>query len=1063
MTWHFKKYPSCFEAHISNQQSSLHTSGVGHQESALPGSERPETGSLDVGGDAYTCDDEDDDDEFGCWNDPSPGDVESNGKEDVFAESHLGINQSLLVKFRDHCNSGIAQMPLSQEMKTKVELLQMLKEARAPFYLYSKIWKWAQSACDRQVQFHGAGTRDSAVKELMSRYNLEDTLPVTTSITLPQCGETVNITTHNFLPQLYSMLTDPHLMRDENLLFCQDDPFSAPVSKRGPNYVMQDIIDGSVYREAHKVHVKIAGRDLLVPIILYIDKTHVDVQGRLCLEPVTFTLGIFKKEVRNYPMAWRPLGFIVNQSNLCAVDGVGRAKDYHFVLSFILDSLQKAQQMDGIAWSFQYKQKAYNVVMKIPLLFVIGDNEGHDKLCGKYLNRVASKHLCRYCDVPKEKTGRAHAHFKYIKASQIAHLAANNEVKELQRMSYHCLHNAFTDLIFCDSKLGINGATLAELLHLVQHGLFLYFGAALFGEKAVKKSTSKGKKRKACGLNLDLFEEGGNDSDDGVDDSDSRIEEDVEADENVLEDECLELDDDDSDSVASYQSDVMFGEQGVFAEFGTAASNYTKCVSNGVFVGDVKVEFNNLAKSYGRLLCHQSDREYDRSYFVSGLISGTKKNGKVAVSKKNGHEERCVLLLCHIILCSHKGPYFDEKMGANRCGLYILVMSLLLLLENFLRSPKIEKKDITQLHSFIPIFLSLYKAAVAREVGMGMNFLKYHLLRHLPNDLLRFGPSSSADSSAGESMHKDFKDDARRTQKNSQLLDMQTAKNHSHTNAISRAVREMNPPASMIGACDNSGDLSESNSSSIAKGTHYYVDDEGMFVVHKKASKKPANWFDKTLQADVTEFLQKKVLPGMDGDRIVLKTQAKVGGILYRADPGAVPPRHDWVNVQWSGGHGEIPGRIMVFVDLPANTIISGISLNDHDVLEVDDEGVFAIITTLERSLYSPPNPKNLPNKNDQLAHEASKLMYWAEIVYTHREVRRGTVREQVSVPIIYLVNVSATFLSPVIAVPFNLDGDHSDDSMWWLFIEPRHKWNEILRDVMSEMIANAEKHHNDG
>jgi hypothetical protein len=30
------------------------------------------------------------------------------------------------------------------------------------------------------------------------------------------------------------------------------------------------------------------------------------------------------------------------------------------------------------------------------------------------------------------------------------------------------------------------------------------------------------------------------------------------------------------------------------------------------------------------------------------------------------------------------------------------------------------------------------------------------------------------------------------------------------------------------------------------------------------------------------------------------------------------------------------------------------------------------------------------------------------------------------------------------------------------LFIEPRHKWNEILRDVMSEMIANAEKHHND-
>ena len=44
--------------------------------------------------------------------------------------------------------------------------------------------------------------------------------------------------------------------------------------------------------------MQVANRDLLCPVILFIDKTHIDSKLRLTLEPVTFTLGIFTKEVR---------------------------------------------------------------------------------------------------------------------------------------------------------------------------------------------------------------------------------------------------------------------------------------------------------------------------------------------------------------------------------------------------------------------------------------------------------------------------------------------------------------------------------------------------------------------------------------------------------------------------------------------------------------------------------------------------------------------------------------------------------------------------------------------
>ena len=112
---------------------------------------------------------------------------------------------------------------------------------------------------------------------------------------------------------------------------------------------------------------------------------------------MNFTLGIFKKEVRNLLFAWRPLGYITNQSKIASNKMVVRkSKDYHFMVATILHSLVAAQKSGGILWRSPYKGTTHEVVLKVPVLCVLGDTEGHDKLCGRFNNWTYKvKCLCR--------------------------------------------------------------------------------------------------------------------------------------------------------------------------------------------------------------------------------------------------------------------------------------------------------------------------------------------------------------------------------------------------------------------------------------------------------------------------------------------------------------------------------------------------------------------------------------------------------------------------------------------------------------------------------------------
>ena len=149
--------------------------------------------------------------------------------------------------------------------------------------------------------------RDQFLKSLIEKRDMIQMKPIIRTIQLHQ--ERIEVTTFDFKQQLLSLLRDEDLMHPDNLVL--ELPGTKPAFK---SEFISEIRDGDWYHYAYDHYNDTLGIDphrLICGIILTIDKTHTDWKGKLCLEPVQFSLSIFKKEVRKRNAnAWRCLGYI---------------------------------------------------------------------------------------------------------------------------------------------------------------------------------------------------------------------------------------------------------------------------------------------------------------------------------------------------------------------------------------------------------------------------------------------------------------------------------------------------------------------------------------------------------------------------------------------------------------------------------------------------------------------------------------------------------------------------------------------------------------------------------
>ena len=138
----------------------------------------------------------------------------------------------------------------------------------------------------------------------------------------------------------------------------------------------------------------------------FIDKTHTDTNGRLCLEPIRFTLGIFNCKTQNDPLAWRTIGYISDQAQMKKTTPGQKAIDYHHIIEVILQEFIECQS-SPLPYKLFLNNQYYDVNLKIPVLYLIGDTEGLNKICGQYTSRNNIQRPCRCCDCPLEELENA--------------------------------------------------------------------------------------------------------------------------------------------------------------------------------------------------------------------------------------------------------------------------------------------------------------------------------------------------------------------------------------------------------------------------------------------------------------------------------------------------------------------------------------------------------------------------------------------------------------------------------------------------------------------------------
>ncbi len=626
------------------------------------------------------------------------------------------IDTSMLDEFTEFCNYSYRnRLNLTDEMKAATQLMALLSQKRVPLNIYEAVFTWHLENLDAK-QFVA---RDALVKYLRSRYNMEKSMPTKiTNLRLPFSKARIDLVIHDAKYQIMSLLTDPRI-KDDDYLFFNNNPFEGPPDEF--EYVA-DINTGRAYRETYRQLIKDPSKQVLLPVIMYMDSAVTSQFSNLPIEALKFTLGIFNQKARDEGCFWRELGYLTQyvKANTRAEDLIMEAEhidakhyvktslldeedfaddnqqdyygegdnleakatsscqDMHFMLRKILEPYKKLQDMGGIAWNLHYKGKNHNVHFIPFIMFVKGDTGEADKHCGKFGSRGEHvKQLCRYCTCPNEETDNPYKRYPRKSPQMIQPLVIKHEVEELRLMSQSCIQNCWYPLQFgLHNQLSIHGATPIEILHWLDIGKFGYNRENL--------STQMGEKSK----------------------------------------------------------------------FGLA--------------------FDAVCASIGYLFARQSDQDLPRTQFAKGIKSG----------KLQGHEMSGLMLvvaaafrtregrsICRVYPDGEKKDLFTEE----RVNGWVELIERLLQFEAWLKLKKLPVEEVKLAEIKIREIMQLEKEIGKREKGMGYRLWNFHASSHVAEDILDFGVPTVVNTASNEMHHKPGKTAALRTQRRASLFDMQCA------------------------------------------------------------------------------------------------------------------------------------------------------------------------------------------------------------------------------------------------------------------------------------------------
>ena len=145
--------------------------------------------------------------------------------------------------------------------------------------------------------------RDTIFKEIGKHLHLNDDKFIPTCINWLPDDRPIQVYMCSFKNALYALLSNKQLlMKEENLSFPDSRTPLSPHQYPECNSTskMSELHHGEWWRKTWETRIS---NEILVPIILYMDGISLDVQGKLTLTPLNFTLGIFNTETHIFLLA----------------------------------------------------------------------------------------------------------------------------------------------------------------------------------------------------------------------------------------------------------------------------------------------------------------------------------------------------------------------------------------------------------------------------------------------------------------------------------------------------------------------------------------------------------------------------------------------------------------------------------------------------------------------------------------------------------------------------------------------------------------------------------------
>jgi hypothetical protein len=124
--------------------------------------------------------------------------------------------------------------------------------------------------------------------------------------------------------------------------------------------------------------------DIMVPMIIYMDKTGTDAYQRYGMEPVLASTVAIPRERRESRHSWRHLGFVPQRQRCSEDETSSDLQFYHDCMSYLLDGLREAQKNPPtVAVKLNHGTETVQRKAFLPLMIVMGDQLSQDTLCGR--------------------------------------------------------------------------------------------------------------------------------------------------------------------------------------------------------------------------------------------------------------------------------------------------------------------------------------------------------------------------------------------------------------------------------------------------------------------------------------------------------------------------------------------------------------------------------------------------------------------------------------------------------------------------------------------------------